>query len=153
MARPLLFLIVIIFSVSTLTAQGSSSGNQQDLLYSLQESGSGARVTVEVDSLLVSNYNKLIAKNMQSSGIPGYRIRISSESGLGAKKEQQQVRARFLSLYPGLDAYNRYDEPFFKVYVGDCRTVSDALKLQDKISKSFPNSIIREDFINLKRVD
>ena len=153
MARPLLFLIVIIFSVSTLTAQGNSSGNQQDLLYSLQESGSGARVTVEVDSLLVSNYNKLIAKNMQSSGIPGYRIRIYSESGLGAKKEQQQVRARFLSLYPGLDAYNRYDEPFFKVSVGDCRTVSDALKLQDKISKSFPNSIIREDFINLKRVD
>ena len=153
MARPLLFLIVIIFSVSTLTAQGSSSGYQQDLLYSLQESGSGARVTVEVDSLLVSNYNKLIAKNMQSSGIPGYRIRIYSESGLGAKKEQQQVRARFLSLYPGLDAYNRYDEPFFKVYVGDCRTVSDALKLQDKISKTFPNSIIREDFIILKRGD
>jgi len=98
---------------------------------------------------MVSNYNKLIAKNMQSSGIPGYRIRIYSESGLGAKKEQQQVRARFLSLYPGLDAYNRYDEPFFKVYVGDCRTISDALKLQDKIRKAFPNSIIREDYIIL----
>ena len=153
MARSLLILISIIFSASSLTAQGSSSGNQQDLLYSLQENESGARVTVEVDSLLVSNYNKLIAKNMLSSGIPGYRIRIYSESGLGAKKEQQQVRARFLSLYPGLDAYNRYDEPFFKVYVGDCRTVSDALKLQDKISKTFPNSIIREDFIILKRGD
>lgn len=153
MARSLLLLISIIFSFSTLTAQGNRSGSQQDLLYSLQESESGARVTVEVDSLLLSNYNKLISKNMLSSGIPGYRIRIYSESGLGAKKEQQQVRARFLSLYPGLDAYNRYDEPFFKVYVGDCRTMSDALKLQDKISKSFPNSIIREDFIILKRGD
>ena len=134
-------------------AQGSRSGNQGDLLYSLQERGFGDRVTVEVDSLMVSNYNKLIAKNMKSSGILGYRIRIYSESGLGAKNEQQQVRARFLSLYPGLDAYNRYDEPFFKVYVGDCRTKSDALKLQDKIRKAFPNSIIREDYINLKPVD
>jgi hypothetical protein len=106
-----------------------------------------------MDSLLVSNYNKLISSNMQLTGISGYRIRIYSGSGVEAKKEQQNVRARFLSLYPGLDAYNRYDEPFFKVYVGDCRTKSEALKLQDKIRKDFPNSIIREDFINLKSID
>jgi len=90
---------------------------------------------------------------MKSSGIHGYRIRIYSESGIGAKKEQQQVRARFLSLYPGLDAYNRYDEPFFKVYVGDCRTKSEALKLHDKIRKDFPSPIVVEDFINLKSVE
>jgi sporulation related protein len=95
----------------------------------------------------------MISKNMKSSGIPGYRIRIYSESGLGAKEEQQRVRASFLSLYPGLDAYNRYDEPFFKIYVGDCRTRSEALKLQDIINKDFPNSIIREDYINIKSTD
>ncbi|MEA3462132.1 MAG: SPOR domain-containing protein [Bacteroidota bacterium] len=153
MTRSLLLLVSIIFSVCTLMAQGNRSVNQGDLLLSLQEGGSGDRVTIEVDSLMLANYNKLITKNMKSSGILGYRIRIYSESGLGAKKEQQQVRARFLSLYPGLDAYNRYDEPFFKVYVGDCRTKSDALKLQDKIRKAFPNSIIREDYINLKSTD
>ncbi len=130
-------------------AQGNQTGRQGDLLLSLQEDGPGDRVTLEVDSLLVSNYNKLIANNMISSGIPGYRIRIYSESGVGAKNEQQQVRARFLSLYPGLDAYNRYDEPYFKIYVGDCRTKSEALKLQDRIGKDFPNSFIMEDFINL----
>ena len=149
MTRSLLFLISFIFSVSTLLAQGNQTGRQGDLLLSLQEDGSGDRVTLEVDSLLVSNYNKLIAKNMISSGIPGYRIRIYSGSGVGSKNEQQQVRARFLSLYPGLDAYNRYDEPYFKIYVGDCRTKSEALKLQDRIGKDFPNSFIMEDFINL----
>lgn len=136
-----------------LMAQRGQSSIQGDVLQSLQEDGSGDRVSVEVDSLLVANYNKLIARNIKSSGIPGYRIRIYSESGIGAKKEQQQVRARFLSLYPGLDAYNRYDEPYFKVYVGDCRTRSEALKLHDNIKKNFPNSIIREDFINLKSAD
>jgi hypothetical protein len=120
---------------------------------SLLEDGSGGRLNLELDSLVESNYNKLISSNMRSSGIPGYRIRIYSESGVGAKNEQQQVRARFLSLYPGLDAYNQYDEPYFKIYVGDCRTKSEALKLQDRIEKDFPNSIIREDYINLKDVD
>lgn len=134
-------------------AQGDQTGTQGDVLQTLLEGGSDDQVTVELDSQLVSNYNKLIAKNMKSSGIPGYRIRIYSESGIGAKKDQQQVRARFLSLYPGLDAYNRYDEPFFKVYVGDCRTKSEALKLNDIIKKDFPNPIIVPDFINLKLVD
>ena len=153
MTRSLLFLISFVFAVSSLMAQENQAGRQEDLLMSLLEDGSGGRVTVELDSLLESNYNKLIAKNMQSSGVPGYRIRIYSESGIGAKNEQQQVRARFLSLYPGMDAYNRYDAPYFKIYVGDCRTKSEALKLQDRIAKDFPNSIIREDFINLKRVE
>ncbi len=134
-------------------AQGGQTGTQEDVLKVLMAGGSGDRVSLELDSLLAPNYYKLISKNMKSSGVAGYRIRIYSESGIGAKKEQQQVRARFLSLYPGLDAYNRYDEPFFKVYVGDCRTKSDALKLNDIIKKNFPNPIIVPDFINLKPAD
>ena len=153
MTRSLLFIVCFSFSLTFVMAQGGQTGTQGDVLKTLLESGSDDRVTVEVDSQLVSNYNKLIAKNMKSSGIPGYRIRIYSESGIGAKKDQQQVRARFLSLYPGLDAYNRYDEPFFKVYVGDCRTKSEALKLNDIIKRDFPNPIIVPDFINLKPVD
>ena len=153
MKRSFLFLIPFIFTVSLVMAQGGQSDTQRDVLQTLQEEGSGDRISLEVDSLLVSNYNKLIAKNMKSSGIHGYRIRIYSESGIGAKKEQQQVRARFLSLYPGLDAYNRYDEPFFKIYVGDCRTRSEALKLQDMVRKNFPGPIVVDDFINLKSVD
>ena len=133
-------------------AQGGQ-GVTQDILKDLLEEGPRDRVQIEVDSQLVANYHKLISQNMNSSGVPGYRIRIYSESGLGAKQEQQQVRARFLSLYPGIDAYNRYDEPYFKIYVGDCRTRSDALKLHDRINRDFPNSFIQEDYINLKDDD
>ena len=153
MKRSFLLFLSFIFSVSLAMAQGDQSSTQGDILKTLLEEGSGDRVRVEVDNLLMGNYNKLISRNMLSSGIPGYRIRIYSESGIGAKKEQQQVRARFLSLYRGLDAYNRYDEPYFKVYVGDCRTRSEALKLHDTIKKNFPNSIIRPDYINLKSAD
>ena len=153
MVRSIFLLILPVFTLNTLLAQGSPVSAQGDLLQTLQQEGPRDRVHIEVDSLLVANYNKLITRNMQSTGIPGYRIRIFSDSGLGAKQAQQQVRARFLSLYPGLDAYNEYEEPFFKVYVGDCRTKSEALKLQDMIRRDFPNSIIREDYIQLKRGD
>jgi len=153
MARSLLFLLFFCFSATYTFAQTGQNSTQSDLLKTLQEQGPGDQVTIEMDSLLVSNYNKLIARSMNSSGVPGYRIRIYSESGIEAKKEQQKVRARFLSLYPGLDAYNRYEEPFFKIYVGDCRTKSEALKLYDMIKKDFPNPIIKEDYINPKSAD
>ena len=153
MKRSFLLFISFIFSVSLVMAQGGQSGAQGDILKTLLDGESDDRVTVEVDKQLVSNYNKLIAKNMRSSGIPGYRIRIYSGSGIGAKEEQQKVRARFLSLYRGLDAYNQYDEPFFKVYVGDCRTRSEALKLNDMIKKDFPDPFIVPGYINVKSVD
>jgi hypothetical protein len=106
---------------------------------------------METDSLLVANYYKLLEKNKTVTGVPGYRIRIFSGSGLGAKEEQQRVRARFLSLYPDVDAYHVYDEPYFKVYVGDCRTESEAIKLYDRIKGDFPDLFLVPDYINLKK--
>jgi len=111
----------------------------------------GVRITV--DSLLVVNYYKHLARNRQVSGVPGYRIRIFSDSGIGAKEEQQRVRARFLSLYPDVDAYYHYDEPYFKVYVGDCRTKSEALKLYDRVKNNFPNPILVPDDIRIKHTE
>ncbi len=153
MTRSFLFFLCLTLSFNLVLGQRGQSGSSGDLLKILQEQGPGDQVTLELDSLILDNYNKLIAQNMKSSGVPGYRIRIYSGSGVRAKEEQQQVRARFLSLYRGLDAYNRYDEPYFKVYVGDCRTRSEAIKLLDRIKRDFPNSIIREDYINLKNED
>jgi len=153
MTRYIVIVIAFFVPLSLAMAQESPSEAREDLLKNLLEEGPHEQVTLEVDSLLLSNYNKLIAENMKSSGVPGYRIRIFSGSGLGAKEEQQQVRAKFLSLYRGLDAYNRYDAPYFKVYVGDCRTMSEALRLNERIKKDFPNSIIRKDFINLKSAE
>jgi hypothetical protein len=126
----------------------AQSPDGKDLLRQLQARGEKGEVKVEADSLLLANYYKFLTMNSKMSGVPGYRIRIYSESGLGAKEKQQKVRARFLSLYPGTDAYYRYDEPYFKVYVGDCRTRSEALKLYDRIKENFPNPILVEDYIN-----
>jgi hypothetical protein len=132
---------------------GPNTASGGDILMQLLDNETGNQISIEVDSLLVDNYYKFMIRNKKLSGVPGYRIRIYSESGVGAKEEQQRVRARFLSHYPNIDAYYRYDEPYFKVYVGDCRTRSEAQKLYDEIKENFPNSIIGEDYINIKNTD
>ena len=125
-------------------------GSGDDLLKKLNGGGEHDQVQLQSDSLLEVNYYKLMAVNSKVRGVPGYRIRIFSESGIGAKEEQQRIRASFLSEFPNIDAYYRYDEPYFKVYVGDCRTRSEALKLYDLIEDKFPDPIIREDYIYIK---
>jgi hypothetical protein len=142
-------LLIICILLEGIVLQAQSTG-RKDLLKQLQEGGEKGQVRIETDSLLLANYYKFLTVNSKVSGVPGYRIRIYSESGLGAKERQQKVRARFLSLYPGTDAYYRYDEPYFKVYVGDCRTRSEALKLYDRIKGNFPNPILVEDYINIQ---
>ena len=149
-----LFIAFCALSFTTVVnAQRQQPGSGGDLLLSLQQSGRNNEVSLEMDSLLAANYYKLLTSNKKTSGIPGYRIWIYSESGVGAKEEHQRLKARFLTLYPGIDAYNSYDEPFFKIYVGDFRTRSEALKLMDKIERNFPNPFIVEDFIVPKKAD
>jgi hypothetical protein len=105
---------------------------------------------IEIDSLLEANYNKLMVFNSKVRGVPGYRIRIFSESGITAREQLQDERVRFHTIFPEIDTYDDYDGVYFKLYIGDCRTRSEALKLYDLIKKEFPNPIIREDYINIK---
>jgi len=128
----------------------AQSGDSEDVLKRMKEGGDRKQISIETDSLLEANYYKLMVSNSKIKGVPGFRIRIFSESGIGAKEKQQRVRAKFLSSFPDIDAYYRYDEPYFKVYVGDCRTLSEALKLLDQIKNKFPNSFWVPDYINIQ---
>lgn len=145
-------LSILLISCFTLAANLSwaQAGSGDDLLKSLSDGDGKEQISIKTDSLLEVNYYKLMAVNSKVSGVPGFRIRIFSESGVGAKEQQQRIRARFLSDFPTIDAYYDYDEPYFKVYVGDCRTRSEALKLYDQIKGKFPNPILVEDYINIK---
>jgi sporulation related protein len=145
--KSLILFISCLLMTSSLSWAQSASG--EDVLARLNDGGEREQVRIECDSLLEANYYKLLVKNNKVKGIPGYRIRIYSESGIGAKEQQQRVRASFLSIFSETDAYYKYEEPYFKVYVGDCRTRSEALKLHDQIKKKFPNSFLVEDFINI----
>ena len=129
-------------------------GDKNDAYFRLVESYlEEGRISIHTDSLIVENYYKHLAQNKQNSGIPGYRIRIFSQSGIGAKDRQKTVRAKFLSLYTDVDAYYSYDGLNFKVYVGDCRTRSEAARLFERVNKNFPNAIVVKDFINIEGIE
>ena len=149
------FIILSIFQIVNSHAQGSNiQGDNKDAYSRLTgDYPEKDQITIYTDTLIIENYFKHLLQNKQTSGIPGYRIRIFSESGVGAKDRQKRVRAKFLSLYQDVDAYYSYDGLNFKVYVGDCRTRSEAARLYERIYDNFPNAIIVKENINIEGID
>ena len=107
------------------------------------------QISVVMDSLVEVNLKRHIMYNMRNPGIPGFRIRIFSDSGFDAKERAVESRTLFISRYDNIEAYIQYDIPNYKVYAGDCRTRSDALKILEIVKKDFPNAFIVAQNINL----
>lgn len=85
----------------------------------------------------------------QSQGIPGFRIRIFFDGSQSARMKMNQEKARFLKLFDNLPVYPDYKAPYWRIYVGDFRTASEALKEYDRIRKYYPNALMVNDYIRI----
>jgi len=76
--------------------------------------------------------------------LKGFRVQIYSDSKPHPAK---QIRARFKNKYPDIPAYSKYEQPYYKVKVGDFKTKLEALKFKLEITETFPYSLIVKDVI------
>jgi len=80
----------------------------------------------------------------------GYRVLIYS----GNKKQPaNQARSTFLRVHPKTKAHLDYEQPNYKVRVGDFRTKLEALKYKKEIIDEFPNCFITKDKIDINELD
>ena len=94
-----------------------------------------------------------VEKNKKTKGIPGYRINIFSESGQNARQRWVAVEDTFMKYYPEVPSYRDYQEPNFKIYVGDFRTKVEALQFHKRIRYKYPKSFIVNTRINYPPID
>ncbi len=152
MIRMLLLLSVcsLCFQVSLYCQSREGNPPPNNIFLELEDTGSGeGRVRITQDEKLYELVSKHVKLNKDAGGVPGYRIRIFSDSGQKARQNAREVRARFLEKYEDIEIYMEYDVPYFKLYAGDCRTKSEAIKLLGKLKRDFPNAFIINDRINV----
>jgi hypothetical protein len=85
--------------------------------------------------------------NKKIKGVPGYRIRVFSASDQGARSRANSVRGEFLNAFPGIEPYIIYDAPDWKIYVGDFRTRTEALRVYKRVASRYPDAFIINDNI------
>lgn len=142
MTRKILFLFALIMQAGMIYSQLSSiTSSEKDILRKLKNyRGNKTEISVYLDPLIENNYYKHILYNQKYSGAMGYQLRIFSGSGPKAKEDAEKARSLFLSKYEQIGAYLVYDTPDYKVYVGDCRTQSEILRLINLVKDDFPNA-------------
>ena len=84
-------------------------------------------------------------KNNQKNG---YRICIFADSGQEANRKAEDGRSVFMSRYRDIRPYKIFNYPFYRVYVGDFKTKSEAMKFLKTLERNFPNAYIVYDVIS-----
>lgn len=124
------FLVVFLLSLIKINAQTTSEGN----IEIIQDQ--------KMDVLL----QKHISLNEQIPGIEGYRIQIFFESGNYSKRKANEIKDHFMEKFPDIKAYITFDEPYYKIRVGDFRTKIEAQGFLQSIISDFPNAyVVKED--------
>jgi len=127
-----LFFLFILFPF-LLVAQTDTTLSEQGSITSINEEGINA---------LVNKYETILkAKNDAN----GWRVQLMFKA---KQKEIKQIKINFIKLYPKIPAYLGYEEPYYRVRVGDCKTRLEAIKIKHKIREHFPGAYLVPDIIN-----
>ncbi|MBO7101408.1 MAG: SPOR domain-containing protein [Bacteroidales bacterium] len=103
------------------------------------------RITVKGDVAVTQMVEKHIELNSKVKTIQGFRVQIASFSGTNSKTSAFDLRDRFMLDYPTVQAYIVFDEPNFKVKVGDFRTRLEAYAFLQQIKEVYKGYIVRDN--------
>lgn len=103
-------------------------------------------VKVRQSQDILDAFNRQVEANPSRERI-GYRVRIFFDNRQSARSESESAMRRFESSYPGIPTYRSYENPYFKVTVGDFRTKSEALSLLQRIKGDFPSAFVVKGMI------
>jgi hypothetical protein len=99
---------------------------------------------------LVSQYKKM---NLRNQVVDGYRVQIFFDSGSNSKKRASDAMDEFISKYPTSKVFLTYKEPYYRVRVGNFRTLNEAVGFQKKIISDYPNAFPVKEKISFKELD
>ncbi|MBP6335911.1 MAG: SPOR domain-containing protein [Bacteroidia bacterium] len=85
-------------------------------------------------------------ENLENQSIAGYRIQIYFG---GNRQKASEVKLDFSSRYPEIAAYLTYQQPNYKVRVGDFRSQFEAKKLLTELEGKYPTTFVVPDDVRL----
>lgn len=79
--------------------------------------------------------------------VSGYRIVIFMSNAQTARRDAVAAQESFTALFPQEQSYLSYENPYFKVAVGNCTTKEEAIILLGRLRGSFPKAFIMRENI------
>jgi hypothetical protein len=93
------------------------------------------------------------ALNERQSDIDGYRIQIFFDSGNNSKKKTSDAMQRFMEKYPDTKAYISFKEPYYRVRVGNFRSLIESEGFLKIIQADYPNAFPVKEKVYFPGID
>lgn len=125
----------------------------QQNLVAQEESGTEGNVEYVQDSRLdqlTEHFKKVNAKNQT---VDGYRVQIFFDSGTNSKKRASDAMDEFILKYPTSRVFLSFKAPYYRVRVGNFRTLAEAVGYQKKILGDYPNAFPVKEKISFKDLE
>ncbi len=120
----------------------------RDIFAILTSTGLNRSVVVINQSSEIESAMRSIIAGASLKKLSGFRIRIFFDNKQDARVKSEAVRQSFIEQFPGTGVYRTYDNPYFKVTVGDFRTKSDAMRMLKRLEGLYPSAFIVREHIN-----
>ena len=117
------------------------------LFCTILQAQSRGSVQITGDTKVSDLVDKHIEFNEKMKTIPGWRIQIGSFSGVNSKSQAFAKKQQFIDQYPDVPIYLVFEEPNFKVKVGDFVSRLDAYVFLQKVKAAYPVATIIKDNI------
>ena len=98
------------------------------------------------DSLIHQLVTRHIAINQAKRTMPGFRVQIYFGPN---RTKANEVKTDFLQIFPNTGAYLVYQQPNFKIRVGDYKSRLEALKFLKEIQTLYSAAFIVKDEVKL----
>jgi len=138
--------LILLF---VLTVQYSLAQDKKIFSELSRTNNNTGKVHIFQDASIQVLVNDYILANKESKGIEGYRVQIYFGSGHTARENASNIRNAFVSRHKEVAAHVVFEDPNFKVRVGDYRTRSEALKLLVEIEGEYKGAYIVTDIIEI----
>jgi hypothetical protein len=79
----------------------------------------------------------------------GYRVCIFFDNGQDARSGAMEARKIFTENFPNIPLYMVYENPYFRVTVGNCLTIEEAIILKGRLASLFPKAFPKSEELTL----
>ena len=146
-------LCAIVFLVTFATAveaQSLSAFKEQLARETISEAApAGASVTVTEIGSAADAVRELSNRNNASARVRGYRVCIFFDNGQDARVGAMEAKKLFEENFPGEKLYMVYENPYFRVTVGNCLSIEEAVILKGKLASLFPKAFPKSEELAL----
>ncbi|MBQ0016848.1 MAG: SPOR domain-containing protein [Bacteroidales bacterium] len=110
-------------------------------IYAQQPEG---KVSIAGDTRATQLVEKHIELNRLTTTTHGFRIQVASLSGNDSRGRAIALQNQINEIYPEIGVYVTFDEPCFKVKIGDFKTRLQAYAFLNQIKDIYPGAIVKD---------